>query len=88
MRRSRLSENEIVKAVNKLESGMSADIICREYGISRATLYNWISKYSGMYSTHIKRLKELEEKNCRLKQMNADLALDNKIPKNVIAKKL
>ena len=48
MKKSRHSENEIVKAVNQLDSGLSADVICREYGISRATLYNWRSKYSGM----------------------------------------
>ncbi len=89
MKKSRHSEHEIVKAVNRLEEGgISADLICREYGISRATLYNWRSKYSGMDSSHIKRLKELEEENRRLKQMYADLALDNKILKDVIEKKL
>ena len=88
MKKSRHSENEIVKAVNQLDSGLSAYVICREYGISRATLYNWRSKYSGMDSSHIKRLKELEEENRRLKQMYADIALDNKILKDVIEKKL
>ncbi|WP_287827498.1 transposase [Bacteroides sp.] len=52
------------------------------------TLYNWRSKYSGMDSSHIKRLKELEKENLRLKHMYADLALDNKILKDVIEKKL
>ncbi|BEG99599.1 transposase [Bacteroides sedimenti] len=88
MKKSKHNENEIVKAVNQLDSGLSADVICREYGISRATLHNWRSKYSGMDSSHIKRLKELEEENRRLKQMYADLALDNKILKDVIEKKL
>ena len=88
MKKSRHSEHEIVKAVNQLDSGLSADVICREYGISCATLYNWRSKYSGMDSSHIKRLKELEEENRRLKQMYADIALDNKILKDVIEKKL
>lgn len=88
MKKSRHSENEIVRAVKQLDSGISADVICREYGISRGTLYNWRSKYSGMESSHIKRLKELEEENRRLKQMYADLALDNKILKDVIEKKL
>mgnify|MGYP000877209503 FL=1 len=88
MKKSRHSEHEIVKAVNQLDSGLSAYVICREYGISRATLYNWRSKYSGMDSSHIKRLKELEEENRRLKQMYADIALDNKILKDVIEKKL
>ena len=88
MKKSRHSENEIVRAVKQLDSDISADVICREYGISRGTLYNWRSKYSGMESSHIKRLKELEEENRRLKQMYADLALDNKILKDVIEKKL
>ena len=88
MKKSRHSEHEIVKAVNQLDSGLSADVICRGYGISRATLYNWRSKYSGMDSSHIKRLKELEEENRRLKQIYADIALDNKILKDVIEKKL
>lgn len=79
---------KIVKAINQLDSDISADIICPEYGISRATLYNWRSKYSGMDSSHIKRLKEFEEENRRLKQMYADLALYNKILKEVIEKKL
>ena len=88
MKKSRHSEHEIVKAVNQLDSGLSADVIWREYGISRATLYNWRSKYSGMDLSHIKRLKELKEENRRLKQMYADLALDNKNLKDVIEKKL
>lgn len=88
MKKSRHSEHEIVKVVNQLEGDVSADLICREYGISRATLYNWRSKYSGIDLSHIKRLKELEEENRRLKQMYADLALDNKIIKDVIEKKL
>lgn len=82
MKKSKHSETEIIKAANQLDSGLSADVICR------AILYNWRSKYSGMDSSHIKRLKELKEKNRRLKQMHADLALDNKILKDVIEKKL
>ena len=69
-------------------SGVVADQVAREYGISRATLYNWKSKYSGMEVNQISRLKELEDENRRLKQMYADLALDNKILKDVIEKKL
>ena len=53
MKKSRHSEHEIVKAVNQLDSGLSADVICREYGISRATLYNWRSKYSGMVKLQV-----------------------------------
>ena len=88
MKRKKHSESEMVKAVKELESGISADIIAREYGVSRATLYQWKSKYSGMDVSQVRRLKELEEENRKLKQMYADLALDNQILKDVIEKKL
>ena len=80
------SESEMVKAVQQLESGVDAETIAREHGISRATLYNWKSKYSGMEVSQVKRLKALEEENRKLKQMYADLALDNRILKEVIEK--
>ena len=82
------SESEKVKAVYQLESGVDASVVARDYNISRATLYNWKSKYSGMEVSQVKRLKELEDENRKLKQMYADLALDNKILKEVIEKKL
>ena len=80
------SESEMVKAVKELESGVDAETVAREHGVSRATLYNWKSKYSGMDVSQVKRLKELEEENRKLKQMYADLALDNRILKEVIEK--
>ncbi|MBR0313935.1 MAG: transposase [Bacteroidales bacterium] len=88
MRKSRFTENEMVRAVKQFENGMSSDAICRELGISRMTLYKWKSKYSGMDVSQVKRLKELEEENRKLKHMYADLALDNQILKEVIEKKL
>ncbi|WKZ77519.1 MAG: transposase [Candidatus Kapaibacterium sp.] len=81
-------EVEMVKAVKELESGISADIVSRNYGISRASLYNWKSKYSGMDVSQVEQLRSLQEENRRLKQMYADLALDNKILREVIEKKL
>ena len=78
----------MVKAVKELESGISADIVSRDHGISRATLYNWKSKYSGMDVSQVEQLRALQEENRRLKQMYADLALDNKILRDVIEKKL
>lgn len=78
----------MVKAVQELESGIDAETVSRNHGISKATLYNWKSKYSGMKVSQIRRLKELEEENRKLKQMYAELALDNKILKYVIEKKL
>ena len=88
MKRKKHSESEMVKAVKELESGVSAEVVAREYGVSKATLYQWKSKYSGMDVSQVRRLKELEEENRRLKQMYADLALDNQILKDVIEKKL
>ena len=86
MKKSKHSDNEKVKVIKSLEEGMSADILCREYGISRSTLYQWRSKYGGMEVSQVRRLRELEEENRKLKQMYADLALDNKILREVIEK--
>lgn len=88
MKKTRHSETEMVNAVRQLESGVSAELVAREHGISRSSLYKWKSKYSGMDVSQVKRLKELEEENRKLKQMYADLALDNQILRDVIEKKL
>jgi|TARA_B100001964_G_C13841283_1_gene425959 putative transposase len=88
MRKSRYSESQIVKALKEVEGGRNVKAICREYGISEATYYNWKSKYGGMEASDIKRLKELEEENRRLKQMYAELSLDHKVLKDIIEKKL
>lgn len=69
----------MVKAVKELESGVSGDAVARKYNITRATLYRWKSKYSGMEISQVKLLKDLEEENRRLKQTYADFALDNRI---------
>ena len=88
MKKSKHSESEIIKAVKDLEGGISSEIICREHGISRGTLYHWRGKYGGMEVSQIKRLRELEEENSKLKRMYANLALDNEILREVIEKKL
>lgn len=82
------SESSMVKAVKDLECGVRADEICRKLGIVPKTLYRWRAKYGGMELNQVKRLKELEEENRKLKQMYADLALDNQILRDVIEKKL
>lgn len=61
--------------------------VCREYSISDATYYQWKSKYGGMEAADVRRLKELEDENCRLKQMYADISLEHRALKDVIAKK-
>jgi putative transposase len=87
MKKTRFTESQIIKALKENESGRDLNEICRELGIHRATFYAWKKKYGGMELKEVQRLKELEEENRRLKQMYAELALDNKILKDVISKK-
>lgn len=87
MKKSKFTEAQIVKALKEHEGGRSAEDICRDLGISRPTFYNWKSKYGGMESSDVKRLKELEEAHSRLKRMYAELSMDHNILKDVISKK-
>lgn len=87
MKKSRFTESQIVKAIKEYEAGKPVADICRELGIQSPTFYNWNKKYSGMTSQELARLKELEEENRRLKQMYAELAMDNKVLKDVLSKK-
>ena len=88
MKRSRFTESQIVRILKEVEGGRMVKDVCREYGMSDATYYNWKAKYGGMETSDIKRLKELEKENQRLKQMYADLSLENRVLKDVIEKKL
>jgi len=88
MKKSRYSEHQIVKALKEVEGGRAVKDMCRDYGIAEATYYNWKSKYGGMESSDIKRLKDLESENRQLKQMYAELSLDKKILTEIIEKKL
>lgn len=88
MKKSRFTESQIVKAPKEYEAGKKAEDICRDLGINRNTFYNWKKKYSGMDAQHLRRLKELEEENRRLKAMYADLSIDHRILKDIIEKKL
>lgn len=87
MKKQKFTESQIVNAIKEHDAGKAAVDICRELGVHKATFYAWRQKYSGMDSQELKRLKELEDENRRLKQMYADLALDNKILKDVLSKK-
>ena len=80
--------HQIVRILKEVDGGRTVKDICREHGISDATYYNWKSKYGGMEASDIKRLKELEVENRRLKQIYADLSLENWALKDIIAKKL
>lgn len=88
MRKSRFSESQIVRILKEVEGGRKVKEVCREHSISDATYYIWKSKYGGLEAADIHRLKELEDENRRLKQMYADVSLDNRALKDVIAKKL
>lgn len=88
MKKSRYTETQIVKILKEVETGRKVNEVCREYGISDATYYNWKSKYGGMEASDVKRLKELEDENRRLKQMFADLSLEHRIVKDILEKKL
>lgn len=87
MKRKKFSESQIIKILKEYESGREVKDLCREYGISRATFYNWKKKYSGMEASQLKRLKDLEDENRRLKRMYADLSLDHEMLKDVLGKK-
>lgn len=84
--KKRFTEEQIIRILKEHESGKKAADIIREHGISEQTFYRWKSKFGGMDVSEAKRLKQLEEENRRLKEMVADLSLDNKILKDVISK--
>jgi len=87
MKKTKFTETQIVSILKQQEAGIPTKEICRQHGISEATFYNWKSRYGGMEASDVKRLKDLEEENSRLKQMFADLSLDNQILKELFAKK-
>ena len=76
MKKTKFTETQIVKALKEAESGRSAVEISRELGIHTQTFYNWKKKYSGMDGEHLKRLKELEGENAKLKKLLAEAHLD------------
>ena len=88
MRKSRFTEHQIITILKEVEQGRSVKDVCREHSVSEATYYRWKAKYGGMQASDIKRLRSLEDENRRLKQMYADLSLENRALKDVIAKKL
>ncbi len=88
MKRSRFSEEQIIGILKEHQAGLGAKELCRKHGISAATYYQWKSKYAGMSANELKRVKELEAENARLKRMYADLALENAAIKDVLSRKL
>jgi putative transposase len=88
MRKSRFTETQIVANLKEADAGMKVGELCRKRGISDATYYKWKSKYGGMEASDLKRNRELEAENAKLKRMYAELALENAAMKDLIEKKL
>ena len=88
MRKSKFTENQIIAILKAVEAGRTVKDVCREHELSDATYYKWKAKYGGMEAADIRRLRELEEENRRLKHMYAELSLDHRILKEVLGKKL
>ena len=88
MRQSKFTETHMVSILKEADAGWAVNAIWRTYGIRSATYYTWKATYGGLEASDIKRLKELEHENGRLKRMYADLSLENAALKEVLAKKL
>jgi putative transposase len=86
MKRSRYSEEQIVGILKEAEAGISVAELCRKYGMSDATFYNWKAKYGGMTASDLKKLRQYESENRKLKQMVAEQALDIRALKEVVSK--
>lgn len=86
MKKGKYKEEQIINILKEADAGMSISELCRKYGISDATYYNWKAKYGGMTVSDAKKLKVLEDENGRLKHLVADLTLDNQALKSVISK--
>lgn len=88
MKRSKFTEQQIVGVLKQAEAGVPVKELCRKIGISDQTFYNWKAKYGGLGVSELKRLRELEAENAKLKKMYADLALENEAIKAVLSRKL
>ncbi|AIY41380.1 Mobile element protein [Collimonas arenae] len=88
MKRSKFTEQQIAFALKQAELGTTVDEVCRKLGISEATFYNWKKKYGGLGPSELRRLRQLEEENTKLKKLVADLSLDKVMLQDVLSKKL
>ncbi len=87
MKKSKFSESEIFNMLKQAESGLAVVDICREHSVSAATFYKCKAKYGGMDTSMMKRLRELEDENHRLKRMYANAQMDNEVLKEALTKK-
>jgi putative transposase len=88
MKRSKFTEQQIAFILRQAEEGAAVEDVCRKAGISIQTYYRWRTKYGGLMPSEMKRLKQLEEENQRLKRLVADLSLDKEMLQDVIRRKL
>ena len=88
MKKTRFTETQIVKAIQEHENVRDAKELCRELGITTAAFYKWRQRYGGLQVNELKRLRELEEENARLKRMYANLSLVHEAYKDAVAKNL
>jgi putative transposase len=88
MKKSKFTESQIAFILRQAEEGTAISDVCRKAGISEATFYNWRKKYGGLLPSEMKRLKQLEEENGRLKRIVADLSLDKEMLQDVIRRKI
>lgn len=88
MKKSRFSDQQIAFILRQAEEGTTVEEVCRKAGISEATYYVWRKKYGGLMPSEMKRLKQLEEENSKLKKLVADLALDKEMLQDVIRRKI
>jgi putative transposase len=87
MKKSKFTEQQIVFALKQAETGIPVAEVCRKLGISEATFFNWKRKFSGLGTSELRRLRQLEDENARLKQVVADLTLDKQMLQDVLKKK-
>jgi len=88
MKKTRYTEEQIAFALKQAETGTRVEEVCRKMGFSEATFYNWKKRFGGMGVAELRRLRQLEEENQRLKRLVADLSLDKEMLQDVIRKKL
>ena len=88
MKKSKFTEAQILFALKQAETGVKVEEVCRKMGISEATFYNWKKKHGGLGVSELRKLRQLEEENRQLKQLEADLILDKQILQDVPRKKL